>query len=82
MVTVVGKDVDLTVLMALSPSEKHIFLFKTGRGKVKTKIFSSQELLKYFCAIFFLHSFSRSHTTSAIYRIDKLSIVKLLEKNE
>lgn len=81
---VVGEDVDLIVLlMALTPSAKEIFFVKPGRGKMETRIFSSQELqkLSFCCSILFLHSFSGCDTTSAIFRKGKALFVKLFEQN-
>lgn len=83
MVAVVG-DVDLIVLlMALTPSANEIFFVKPGRGKMETKIFSSQELqkLSYYCAILFLQSFSGCDTTAGLFRKSKALFVKLFEQN-
>lgn len=68
--------------MALTPPEKEIFFVKPGRGKVETKIFSSQDLQKHsFCgSILFLHGFSGCDTTSAIYRKGKTSFIKLFDQ--
>ena len=47
LVTVVGEDVDLLVLLiALIPQNKNIYFLKPGSGKIAKKVFSSNDLQK------------------------------------
>lgn len=81
---VVGEDIDLLVLLiALSPENSKILFMKPGRGKVPTKIFSSQSLdhkpiIKK--NILVVHAFSGCDCTSAVYGKGKISFCTLLEK--
>ena len=65
-----GAGVDLAVLlMAKTPADRDILFVKPGRGKVKTNVYSTQEMqqpgLK---NILFLHAFTGCDTTSGAFR--------------
>lgn len=71
---VVGQDIDLLVLIIhLAPTETEISFLKEGKGKTKSRIYSSQDLqssrilndLK--SSILFFHAMSGCDTTSALY---------------
>lgn len=52
---IVGEDVDLLViLIARTPSQKHIFFLKPGKGNVDTKIYSSTNSMNHY-------NFGREH---------------------
>lgn len=82
IVAVIGEDVDLVVLLiALTPPNTNIYFLKPSRGKVETKIFSTQQLqeLSFYQSILLLHAFSGCDTTSAIYKKSKATMVTLFK---
>lgn len=85
-VTIVGQDIDLLVLViALSPADKDIFFLKPNIGKIKAKLFSSQNLQMQFTNvksfILLAHAFSGCDTTSSVHGKGKKQLLKLLENN-
>ncbi|CAG9820610.1 unnamed protein product [Phaedon cochleariae] len=81
-VTIIGEDVDLIVLFAFARPGSNVSFMKPGRGKVESKLFSTNKLQKLPFAetILLLHAFSGCDTTSAIYNKSKGGIVKLFSK--
>ncbi|KAL4105063.1 hypothetical protein QTP88_020338 [Uroleucon formosanum] len=81
---VVGEDVDLLViLIARTPSQKHIFFLKPGKGNVDTKIYSSTNSMDHYNFgrehILFLHAVTGCDTTSTFFNKGKVKVLKLLE---
>lgn len=87
-VAVIGEDVDLAVLLvAKTPTDRDILLVKPGRGKVKTIVYSSQQLqqelkMKDNAHLLFLHAFTGCDSTSAAYRKSKVGFVKMYQKSK
>lgn len=84
-VVVVGEDVDLLVLLvALTPLEKEIHLYKPGKSTVGPKVFSSKQPEVPFLqqSILFLHAFTGCDSTSSIYKQGKKKIVNVFKKNQ
>ncbi|KAI4490083.1 hypothetical protein M0804_004265 [Polistes exclamans] len=83
---IVGKDVDLLVLLtARTPMDKIIYFLKPGRAQQRTEIYFSKSLSAYpKCQnyILFLHAITGCDTSSVMYRRGKTSVFKLFEKND
>lgn len=82
MVAIVGEDVGLVaLLMALALPEKAIFFIKPRRGNVETKHFRPMSYnLAHFLFLLLLHSFSGCHTNSAVFRMSKVTFVKIFDQ--
>lgn len=82
MVAIVGEDVGLVaLLMALALPEKAIFFTKPRRGNVETKHFRPMSYnLAHFLFLLLLHSFSGCHTNSAVFRMIKVTFVKIFDQ--
>lgn len=82
MVAIVGEDVGLVALLiALAPPEKAIFFIKPRRGNVETKHFFPMSYnLAHFLFLLLLHSFSGCHRNSAVFRMSKVSFVKIFDQ--
>lgn len=82
MVAIVGEDVGLVaLLMALAPPEKAIFFIKPRRENVETKNLRPMSYnLAHFLFLLLLHSFSDCDTNSAVFRMSKVSFVKIFDQ--
>lgn len=86
MCVIVGKDVDLLVLLVgLGSTHKNVYLFKPGRYNKENNYYrysancmKSQIPAKY---ILFLHAFTGCDTTSAIFNKGKIAACTLLRNN-
>ena len=72
-VVVVGTDVDLLILLLqLSPSDNHLYMFKPGSGKYPNEVYDITDIksnMRGLCnCLQFLHAMTCSDTTSALYR--------------
>ena len=80
-VVVVGEDIDLLIIMAVSTNSETIFFLKPGKGKAEDSIYCaeirnvSQHIRD---NILFLHAFSGCDTTSALFRQGKKKFVNIL----
>ncbi|GBM25929.1 hypothetical protein AVEN_94370-1 [Araneus ventricosus] len=86
---VIGQDVDLLVLpTALTPDYMDILMLKEGKGKIKERFYSSNDLrnsnLVIECkkSILFLHTISGCNTTSGFYGKGKLQAVQLFNHSK
>lgn len=74
-VAVVGEDVDLVLLTALTPGNRNIFLFKPGKSNTRNRLYSSTKLKATHKDIkdhiLFLQAASGCDTTSSMYQKGK-----------
>ncbi|KAJ8892625.1 hypothetical protein PR048_005206 [Dryococelus australis] len=82
-IAVIGGAVDLVVLlMAKTPPDRDILLVKSGRGKIKTNVYSTKEIEQLGLKdILFLHAFKGCDKSSAAFRKSEVGFIELYKKN-
>ncbi|GBN63895.1 hypothetical protein AVEN_114529-1 [Araneus ventricosus] len=84
-VVVVGEDIDLLVIIAVSINSENIFFLKPGRSKAEDALYCAATLNiapQIRDNILFLHAFSSCDTISALFRQVKKKFINVLNYNK
>ncbi|KAJ8678150.1 hypothetical protein QAD02_013937 [Eretmocerus hayati] len=79
-VVIVGNDVDLVVL-SIARAEEEIYFLKKSSGREPEVLYSTSKNKALKSYVLFAHAFAGCDTTSALFKIGKTQIMKLLANN-